>query len=596
MADTTENTTENPEKVYGIDLGTTYSAIAFTNESGAPETIANIEGSKTTPSVVCFESAEKAPIVGETAKAKIGDEDLGDKVIDFVKIHMGEVLRDGNNEPLKDEKGKEIRWETKEVFGKKYLPQEISAFVLQKLVADAKFAGHDVKKVVITCPAYFSAPQREATKQAGIIAGLEVVDIIDEPVAAALFYGLTKNTDDSAAKDIIVYDLGGGTFDVTVLHIEQGNFTVKCTYGDHNLGGKNWDDALVSLIVQKVKESAGSEANPLDDKEFAGEVHGAVEKIKFDLSSADTAKFRLFYDGKQIKGSVTREEFERETSGLLSNTQSMTQLAIDDAAKQGITQFDEFLLVGGSTKMPQVKRMVDAEFAKYCKKMPEPLDVNEAVAKGATKYGEIAEIKEAFGQIINGGGGNGKDGGKAPEDVINAIAQQRGLLPGEVAKSIATTIWKVSSKNYGIKLADVKDRSHLIVENLIFKQTRLPVEKGNTYSPQSAGQSSISLEVFENDVIGDEAKEPLELSQCTSVGKFTITDIPAGMPEDAEINVRFQLGDNGILRVHADSEFVGADGTKKKIDFNDKLTVTGIMSEEEIAQARSQMAGLTKKA
>lgn len=596
MADTAENTTVKSEKVYGIDLGTTYSAIAFTNESGAPETIINQEGFKTTPSVVCFENEGSEPIVGEAAKEKIGDEDCGDRVIDFVKIHMGEVLCDGNNEPLKDGNGKEIRWETKEVFGKKYLPQQISAFVLQKLVADAKFAGHDVKKVVITCPAYFSATQREATKQAGIIAGLEVVDIIDEPVAAALFYGLTKNTDDSAPKDIIVYDLGGGTFDVTVLHIEQGNFTVKCTYGDHNLGGKNWDEALVSIIVQKVKEATGSEENPLDDKDFAEWVHGAVEKLKINLSTAATAKCRLGYAGKQLGVSITRDEFETATAGLLSNTKSMTQLAIDDAAKQGITQFDEFLLVGGSTKMPQVKRMVDAEFAKYCKKMPEPLDVNEAVAKGATKYGEIAEIKEAFGQIINGGGGNGKDGDKVPEDVINAIAQQRGLLPGEVAKSIGTIIWKVSSKNYGIKLADANDLNHLIVENLIFKQTRLPVEQGNTYNPQSAGQSSIALEVFENDVIGDEAKKPLELSQCKSVGMFTVSDIPAGMPKDAGINVRFQLGDNGILRVHADSEFVGADGTKKKIDFNDELKVTGIMSEEEIAKARSQMAGLTKKA
>lgn len=596
MADTTENTTEKPEKVYGIDLGTTYSAIAFTNESGVPETITNREGLKTTPSVVCFEKEGEEPIVGTAAKSKIGDDDCGDRVIDFVKIHMGEVLRDANNASLKDENGNEIRWETKEVFGKKFKPQEISAFVLKKLKDDAKFAGHDVKKVVITCPAYFSAPQREATKQAGIIAGLDVVDIIDEPVAAALFYGLTKTTEDSAPKDIIVYDLGGGTFDVTVLHIDQGNFAVKCTYGDHNLGGKNWDDALVSLMVQKVKESTGSEANPLDDKDFSGEVHGIVEKLKFDLSASDTAKFRLFYDGQQIKGAVTREEFERETSGLLCNTQSMTQLAIDDAAKQGITQFDEFLLVGGSTKMPQVKRMVDAEFAKYCKKMPEPLEVDEAVAKGATKYGEILAIQSAVGKIMDGNGDPSKDGGKAPEDIINTIAQQRGLLPGEVAKSLATTICKVSSKNYGIKLADANDLNHLIVENLIFKQTRLPVEKGNTYSPQSAGQSSISLEVFENDVIGDAAKEPLELSQCASVGKFTITDIPAGMPKDAEINVRFQLGDNGILRVHADSEFIGADGAKKKIDFNDELKVTGIMSEEEIAQARSQMVGLTKKA
>ena len=368
-------------KIYGIDLGTTYSAIAFTNESGEPETIFNREASKATPSVVYFETEDLEPIVGQQAKDLIGDEDYGDRVIDIVKLHMGEVLCDENNVPLKDANGKEIRWKTKEVCGKKYLPEEISAFILRKLVDDAKFAGHDVKEVVITCPAYFSTTQREATKQAGLIAGLNVIDIIDEPVAAAIFYGHKNNIEYSTPKDILVYDLGGGTFDVTVLHIEQGNFTVKCTYGDHNLGGKNWDDALVSLIVQKVKETAGSEANPLDDEDFFKRVHDIVENLKIRLSGADTAKFRVHYDGKQTKDAVTREEFDAVTAPLLNATKSWTHLAIKDAAKQGITQFDEFLLVGGSTKMPQVKRMVDAEFAKYCKKISFAPD--EAVAKGA---------------------------------------------------------------------------------------------------------------------------------------------------------------------------------------------------------------------
>ena len=386
------STHEKGAKIYGIDLGATYSAIAFVNESGDPETITNSDGLKTTPSVVCFETEGAVPIVGLPAKSKMCDEDCGDRVIDFVKRHMGEVLRDESNVPLKDENYNEIRWATKEVFGKKYLPQEISAFVIQKLVADAKFAGHDIREVVITCPAYFSALQREATKQAGIIAGLNVVDIIDEPVAAAVFYGLANNAEDSVPQDVVVYDLGGDTFDVTVLHVERGAFTIKCTYGDRNLGGKNWDDALVSLIVQKVKESAESEANPLDDTDFAGEVHGIVEKLKIDLSTADTAKFRLFYDGKQVKGSITREEFESATLGLLDKTQWITQLAIDYATKQGITQFDEFLLVGGSTKMPQVKRMVDAEFSKYCKKISFTVDAEEAVAKGAALWASMKEI------------------------------------------------------------------------------------------------------------------------------------------------------------------------------------------------------------
>ena len=211
-------------------------------------------------------------------------------------------------------------------------------------------------------------------------------------MAAALFYGLANNAEDSAPKDIIVYDLGGGTFDVTVLHIEHGNFTVKCTYGDHSLGGKNWDDALVSLIVQKVKETSGTDANPLDDAYFSEDVHGIVENLKIRLSEADTAKYRLFYDEKTVKGAITRDEFESATSGLLSNTQSMTQLAINDAVKQGITQFDEFLLVGGSTKMPQVKRMVDAEFSKYCKKISLTVETDEAVAMGAALWARKKEL------------------------------------------------------------------------------------------------------------------------------------------------------------------------------------------------------------
>ena len=383
---------ENGEKIDGIDLGTTYSAIAFTNESGVPETIPNREGVETTPSVVCFDTEGLEPIVGEPAKIMIGDDDCGDRVIDFVKIHMGEVLRDEANASMKDENGNEIMWKTKEVFGKKYLPQEISAFILRKLVVDAQFAGHDVKNVVITCPAYFSASQREATKQVGLIAGLNNIYIIDEPVAAALFYGRANNTEYSTSKDIIVYDLGGGTFDVTVLHAERNNFTVKCTYGDHNLGGKNWDAALVSLIVQKVKESASLEENPLDDADFFRYAHGIVEKLKIDLSERKTARFRLRYNGTQVKGSVTRDEFELATSGLLNNTQCITQLVIDDAAKQGITQFDEFLLVGGSTKMPQVKRMVEAEFSKYCKNISFTPEADEVVAKGAALWASKKEI------------------------------------------------------------------------------------------------------------------------------------------------------------------------------------------------------------
>lgn len=384
---------ENGERIYGIDLGTTYSAIAFTNESGVPETIPNRDGFETTPSVVCFETEGLEPIVGEPAKSMIGDEDCGDRVIDFVKIHMGEVLRDEANASLKDENGNEIMWKTKEVFGKKYLPQEISAFILRKLVVDAQFAGHDVKNVVITCPAYFSASQREATKQAGLIAGLNNIYIIDEPVAAALFYGLASNAEDAAPKDIIVYDLGGGTFEVTVLRVERGNFTVKCTYGDHNLGGKDWNAALISLIVQNVKKSVGSEVNPLDDEDFFRHVHDTVENLKIRLSGADTVKYRLFYDGKRVEGSViTRDEFESATLGLLGKTQRITQLAIDDAAKQGITQFDEFLLVGGSTKMPQVKRMVDAEFAKYCKDICFSQEADKAVVKGAALWARMKEI------------------------------------------------------------------------------------------------------------------------------------------------------------------------------------------------------------
>lgn len=354
-------------EVFGIDLGTTYSAIAWLDEHGQPYVLPNIDGNNTTPSVVYFESPENI-VVGETAKEMIAQE--RSKVVDFIKREMGNseyayVAEDGTS----------------------YSPIQISGFILKKLVKDAEAHTHGpVKKVVITCPAYFGTDEHRATKEAGKYAGLEVLKILNEPTAAAYAYGIREDE----PQTIMVYDLGGGTFDVTIIRVNPASqdnpVEVIVTGGDSSLGGKDWDAAFVDLLADKWREATGKDSDILADETFRSTLMALAEKNKKFLSTRTKVKVSVAPSGEpSAQVEVTREEFDKATSGLLESTISAARGTLEEAAKkEGVERFDfdTLLCVGGSSIMPQVAERLEREFGKK----PRLEDPHECVAKGAAVF------------------------------------------------------------------------------------------------------------------------------------------------------------------------------------------------------------------
>ena len=360
-------------EVFGIDLGTTYSAIAWLDQNGKPEVLANIDGNNTTPSVVYFESPENI-VVGETAKEMIAQEKS--RVVDFIKREMGNSA---------------YSFTTPD--GKSYSPIEISGFILKKLVKDAEAkTGSPVKNVVITCPAYFGTDEHRATKEAGKYAKLNVLKILNEPTAAAYAYGIKEDE----PQTIMVYDLGGGTFDVTIIRVNPGSkdnpVEVIVTGGDSSLGGKDWDAAFVELLADKWREATGESTDILADETFKAELMALAEKNKKFLSTRTTVKVKVAPpegEAKQIE--ITREDFDAATSGLLESTISAAQATLEEAArKEGVERFDfdTLLCVGGSSIMPQVAERLEREFGKK----PRLEDPHECVAKGAAVFAGLHNL------------------------------------------------------------------------------------------------------------------------------------------------------------------------------------------------------------
>lgn len=406
-------------EVFGIDLGTTYSAIAWLDENGKPETLTNLDGSPTTPSVVYFESPTNV-VVGETAKEMIPQEP--GRVVSFIKREMG---------------NSEYAYTTPE--GETYTPIQISGYILKKLVQDAEAkTGSPVKKVVITCPAYFGTDEHRATKEAGKWAGLDVLKILNEPTAAAFAYGIKEDE----AKTVMVYDLGGGTFDVTIIRVDPSAtpaIQVVATGGDRQLGGKNWDEAFTALLAKKWREATQSETDILADPSFKAELMATAEKNKKFLSARTSVKVRVAPpEGASAQVEVTREEFDKETAGLLESTITAAKSTLADAAtKEGVEQFefDTLLCVGGSSIMPQVAARLREEFGK------EPVleDPHECVAKGAAVYAGLHGEAEAEGEapvqtvedILSKSygivAGRQKEDGTTEDIVYNLLLRNQGL-------------------------------------------------------------------------------------------------------------------------------------------------------------------------
>jgi molecular chaperone DnaK (HSP70) len=548
------------EKVFGIDLGTTYSCIAYVDETGKPVVVQNSENDRTTPSVVFFDENNEI-IVGKEAKNRLNSDPK--KVVSFIKRDMG------NSEFLFSHNGDD------------YKPERISSFVLKKLVKDAsENVGFEIKDVVITCPAYFGIDERKATEIAGDLAGLNVKAIINEPTAAAIAYGMDKVENQT----VLVYDLGGGTFDVTMIKVQPEKIEVVVTGGDHNLGGKNWDDALMSYFASRFAEETGNQDDIFSDVETFGNLQLSAEDAKKTLSAREKTTTSVIYGTDKAKIDTTREKFNEITSQLAELTISLTKQMLEEAKVKGVTSFDKILLVGGSTRMPQIKEILAREFPDI---PAEIFDPDESVAKGAALYGQQLAVN---GELINK---IAEQTGQKAEDIdistvseadlnkaAQSVASATGLAIGSVKKSAKTEIVNVVSKSFGIKVID--SNGNFKISNVILKQTSIPdAVVTKTYGTHEANQDSVAIEVFENEL----AEQEVEVSEAKGIGEGVIEGLPPNLPSGSPIQVTFKINENGILDVEA------IEKTGNKV-LNFQIQTANVMSAEEIEAAKKKSTGI----
>lgn len=483
-------------RVIGIDLGTTNSCVAVM-EGGEAVVIPNPEGARTTPSVVGFKK-DGERIVGETAKRQAITNP--DRTIASIKRHMGTNHKET-------------------IEGKDYTSQEISAMILQKLKSDAEaYLGQTVTQAVITVPAYFNDAQRQATKDAGKIAGLEVLRIVNEPTAAALAYGLEKSEDQT----ILVYDLGGGTFDVSILELGDGFFEVKATSGDNHLGGDDFDQVIIDYLVAEFKKEQGIDLSK--DKAAVQRLKDAAEKAKKELSGVMTTTISLPFitmvDGvpQHLELNLTRAKFEEISASLVERTLAPTRQAIKDSGLSS-SEIDKIVLVGGSTRIPAVQEAIKKLTGKDPHKGVNP---DEVVALGA--------------------------------------AVQAGVLTGEVKDVVLLDVTPLS---LGIETAGG------VFTKMIDRNTTIPTSKSQVYSTYADNQPSVEIHVLQG--------EREMAAGNKTLGRFTLGDIPLAPRGVPQIEVTFDIDANGIVNVSATDK-----GTNK----SQKITITSSsgLSDAEVEQ------------
>jgi molecular chaperone DnaK len=479
-------------KVIGIDLGTTNSCVAVL-EGGEAKVIPNPEGNRTTPSVVAFKNGERQ--VGEVAKRQ---SITNPNTIMSIKRHMGTS-------------------HTEEIEGKKYTPQEVSAIILQYLKSYAEdYLGESVTKAVVTVPAYFNDAERQATKDAGKIAGLEVERIINEPTAAALAYGMDKTDEDQT---ILVYDLGGGTFDVSILELGDGVFEVKSTAGDNRLGGDDFDQVIIDYLVAEFKKENGIDLSK--DKMAAQRLKDAAEKAKKDLSGVTSTQISLPFitageaGPLHLEVNLTRAKFDELSSSLVERTMGPTRQALKDAGLSA-SEIDKVILVGGSTRIPAVQEAIKKETGKEPHRGVNP---DEVVAMGA--------------------------------------AIQGGVITGDVKDVVLLDVTPLS---LGIETMGA------VFTKLIERNTTIPTSKSQVFSTAADNQTAVDIHVLQGE-------RPMAADNKT-LGRFQLADIPPAPRGVPQIEVSFDIDKNGIVNVRAKDL-----GTNKEQAITIKSS-TGLSDEE----------------
>lgn len=520
--------TPSNRKAVGIDLGTTFSAIAHIDAYGKPQIIPNAESERITPSVILFDGLQA--IVGSTAKQNAVAEP--EKIVDFVKREMGKS------------KGQFHR----DIGAKVYSAEELSALIIRKLKNDAeKYLGEHVTDAVITVPAYFNDAERMATLHAGQLSGLNVLQVINEPTAAALAYGLDKLDRDQT---VFVFDLGGGTFDVTVMRIEGNHIRMLASNGDHRLGGKDWDDIIVNWVADEFDAQHGE--NPLLDLQSYQDLYTRALTAKIQLSSRTKTTVVHSYNGRSVKLELTREEFEKRAKPLVEKCKTICEIVMLEAGLKW-EQIDRILLTGGMTRMPSVREMIRETVPGV--PIADDVSPDEAVAIGAAIQAVLSLLHE-----------EDRSGVRAlPEEVRQQFSNEEGQL---------IRVTNITTHTLGVVLWD-DTRVEEYVFPMIRKMTPVPVQTKNSFGTAKANMKNVIVRVVEG-----ESTVP---GECTSLGICDI-ELPPFLPKGSPVELTYSYNENQVLEV-----VVEAYGRQNSVSI---ARNTGL-SESEIETATADLSLIT---